>query len=156
MRTGEGTVPATGTDDRQAVTQLLRRINDAWLKGNPDDIERTLEACFHDDIVIKSPRFEPLAKGKRACIASYVDFIRQAEIHDYRLDDPAIDLYGATAVATYLWEINYALDGVDYRESGHDLFVLIRADGRWQAVWRAISPTRSGRAKGQTPASESE
>ena len=30
------------------------------------------------------------------------------------------------------------------RERGHDLFVFVKAEGKWRAVWRAMLPSASG------------
>jgi Domain of unknown function (DUF4440) len=127
-------------DDGEKIRLLLSRINDAWLKGRPDDLEHALEGCFHREAVIKGPGFQELGKGEQACIKSYADFVRQAEIRECRLSEPMIDLYGNTAVAAYEWKMTYALDGREYKEAGHDLFVLTKTQGRWQAAWRMLLP----------------
>ena len=78
---------------------------------------------------------------------SYVDFVRQAVIKKCELSDPVIDQSGDTAIATYAWEMTYELEGREYHESGHDLFVLARVEGRWQAIWRAMFPAQAGGAQ---------
>jgi Domain of unknown function (DUF4440) len=127
-------------DDGKQIRLLLGRITDAWLKGRPDDLDRALEGCFHREAVITGPSCQELGKGEQACIKSYADFVRQAEIRECRLSEPVIDLYGNTAVAACEWEMTYALDGHEYKEAGHDLFVLTKARGRWQAAWRMLLP----------------
>lgn len=126
--------------DQKAVRQLLGRINDAWLKGPPEEIARALEECFREDAAIRGAGFQEMGRGSVACIASYQDFARAAKIRQCHLGEPMIDLYGNTAVAAYSWEMTYSLDGREYQESGHDLFVLTRTQGRWQAAWRALLP----------------
>jgi len=124
---------------RQEIQLLLRKINDAWLKGRPEDIPHALSACFHPDICIKGPGFQQLAKGRDACVQSYQEFLQQAAIKACTLSDPEVDVYGDTAVATFKWDMTYVLNGQEYRESGHDLFVLSRLDGQWLASWRPCS-----------------
>jgi hypothetical protein len=126
------------TNDRDEIRLLLGKINDAWLKGIPDELPRVLGECFHDDMVVKGPDFQEAGRGKEACIRSYEDFLRQATVRECRLSEAAIDLSGNAAVATYSWEMTYGLGGQDYHESGHDLFVFTREDGKWLAVWRAV------------------
>jgi len=126
--------------DVEQIRDLLERVNDAWLKGRPDDLERALDGCFHPEAVIKGPGFRQMGKGERECIKSYADFVRQAEIRECTLSEPEIDVFGDTAVATYGWQMTYALDGREYKESGHDLFVLTKTPGRWQAAWRMLLP----------------
>ena len=73
-----------------------------------------------------------------------MDFVRQAKARSYKLSEPEIDHAGDTAIATYSWEMTYERGGQESHESGHDLFVLMRFQGRWQAVWRALLPVRAG------------
>jgi len=127
-------------NDTEQVRSLLGRINDAWLRGRPDDAGRALEGCFRRDAVIRGPGFQELGKGEEACIKSYEDFVRQAEIRECTLSEPTVDVFGDAAVATYAWQMTYALDGREYKESGHDLFVLTKRQGRWQAAWRMLLP----------------
>lgn len=58
----------------------------------------------------------------------------RAEVRECRLSEPVIDLYGNTAVAAYEWEMTYVMAGQEYSERGHDLFVLTKTQGRWQAA----------------------
>jgi hypothetical protein len=84
------------SDNEQAIRELLGRINDAWLKGRPEDIP----------------------------------------------PEPDVDIFGDTAIAVYAWNMTYELSGLEYRESGHDVFVFNRDQGRWLAVWRVMLPAR--------------
>ncbi len=131
---------STQENEREAVRLVVNRINDAWLKGRPEDIPPTLAECFEEDMTIKGPNFQEAARGKQAAIEGYVDFARRAEMRQCHLAEPAIEVYGDTAVATYFWQMTYLLDGREYEESGHDLFVLIRSGGGWRAVWRLLLP----------------
>ncbi|HMK31586.1 MAG TPA: nuclear transport factor 2 family protein [Terriglobales bacterium] len=131
---------AAASDDHQQIRLLLSKINDAWLRGGPEDIPLALNSCFHSDIRIKGPGFQEMATGKEACIRSYQEFLRQAQIRGCTLSEPAIDVYGDTAVATLRWDMTYALNGQEFSESGHDLFVFARIAGQWLAAWRAMLP----------------
>jgi hypothetical protein len=132
---------AVKRNDQEEIRLLLNQINNAWLKGAPDELPGLLKECFHDGMVIKGPGFQEMGRGKEVCVRSYMDFLRQAAVRQCTLSDPDIDLCGDTAVATYSWEMTYAMNGQDYHESGHDLFVLTRAEGRWRAFWRATLPS---------------
>lgn len=125
------------SEDRATLVELVKRINGAWRSGHTE----ALDDLFHDDMAIVGPGFVPLAKGRRACIASYEDFLRSAVVHDYSEAVPQMEIWGDTATATYGWEMTYTLEGQTYRETGHDVFVFARAEGRWRAVWRAMMPS---------------
>ena len=127
--------------DREEVRLLLDTINDAWLKGRPEDLADVLNRCFHNDMVIRGPDLRTVATGREACVRSYEEFLREATVRECTLSDPDIDLWGNTAVATYSWDMTYQMGGQVYHESGHDLFALARGRKGWRAVWRAILPS---------------
>ncbi len=134
-------MPAANSDQEQ-VRLLLQRINDAWLQGPVEQIPQKLEDCFHHQMVIRGPDFQELGRGKAACAKSYQDFLNQAKVHRCQLAEPHSDVAGDTAVAACAWEMTYELNGQTYTESGHDLFVFTRDQGRWLAVWRTLLPSR--------------
>ena len=69
---------------------------------------------------------------------SYVGFIKEAQISAFSQDKPDIQVTGDTAIATYGWTIQYKLEGKEYTEPGHDVFVFQRTNGKWLAIWRAM------------------
>ncbi|UCC72218.1 MAG: nuclear transport factor 2 family protein [Gemmatimonadota bacterium] len=125
---------------RKGIGDVLRRINQAWVKGNID----RLHELFHEDIVIAHPGFGRREAGRDACVASYRDFTAQAAVHEYQEEDPTIDVWGDTAVASYMFRIDYEIGGERYKESGFDLFVFLREGGNWRAVWRTLLPAPQG------------
>jgi hypothetical protein len=135
--------------DEEQVTLLLDRINDAWSGGYSQTLAPTLEECFHKDMVIRVGSFDTLASGRKACVQSYVDFVRQAKIIDCSFFLPRIDVYGDTAVAGYSWEMTYSIGSQEIHERGDDLFVFVRTAGRWQAAWRMLLPDDREGSTGQ-------
>ena len=116
------------------IRELIQQLNDAWVKGQPGQ----LASFFREDIVMALPGFAQRIEGRDACVASYEDFCRHAAILDLKLGEPIIDVFDKTAVATYAYEISYEMGGERFKASGRDLFVFIRQDDRWQAVWRTM------------------
>jgi uncharacterized protein (TIGR02246 family) len=116
------------------IRELIKQLNDAWVKGQPGELAR----FFPEDIVMALPGFAQRIEGRDACVASYEDFCSQASILDLKLAEPMIDVFGDTAVAAYAFEISYEMGGERFKDSGRDLFVFIRQDDRWQAVWRTM------------------
>jgi hypothetical protein len=129
-------------DDREAIRELIRRINEAWLNRRMVELDH----YFHEAMVGVAPGFQARSEGREACIKSYEDFMGAAVVDEFRESEPTIDLCGNTAVATFGWEMAWTMNGRSHRESGHDLFVFTREDGRWWTVWRTMLPTP---AKGQ-------
>ncbi|HLH09801.1 MAG TPA: nuclear transport factor 2 family protein [Terriglobales bacterium] len=129
-------------EDRQAIRKLIDTINHAWLNGPLDQMEVTLGACFHENMIIKGPGLRELCRGRTACARSYKEFVEQSNILDCKLSHAEIDVAGNTAAATYSWNMSYEMHGKRRRESGEDFFVFTRDDGRWWAHWRVILVTR--------------
>ena len=123
-------------DDRDAIQELIDRINDSWRNRRTAD----LRELFHESMVIVPPDLAGRVEGREACIKSYDDFLGVADVREYRASEPTVETWGETAVATFAWEMAWSMHGRPHRESGHDLFVFTRRDGRWWAVWRTILP----------------
>ena len=120
------------------IRDLIRTINNSWLSNNPEEVSKILTDCFHADMVIKGCDLKTMAKGRDECVRSYVGFIQQAQVKTFSQDKPEIQLTGDTAIATCGWTITYVLEGKEYTEPGHDIFVLQRANSKWLAIWRAM------------------
>ena len=116
------------------IRDLIDRINSAWLKGRPAD----LEPFFHEDIVIQPPGDSPRVHGRASCIESYEAFTRQAHVRQFTPGEAEIDVFGDTAVATYRYRVIYELDGQSYDETGGELLVVLRSGRDWRVAWRTI------------------
>jgi hypothetical protein len=120
--------PTGGAD----IRQLLSKLTEAWLKGHFEE----LAECFHEAAVIRGPALQELARGKEACVRSYEDFNREATVEEFQEPAPEIDIWGNTAAAVAPWTISYAMKGESFRESGKDLYLLVREGGQWLIVCR--------------------
>jgi hypothetical protein len=118
-----------------SVAETIERINDAWRTGCVD----ALHLIFDPGMVIVGPRYEALARGADACIASYRDFLRASIVREYRQSAVSIHETRPVAVATFSWEMEYEQGGRQSRERGTDLFVLRQEGDGWRAVWRAVT-----------------
>jgi len=133
--------PADVPSVADEIKQVIERINRAWREGRFDEIG----PCFHSRAVIVPPGFGGRVEGARACVKSYRDFTAAAKIQKCEERDFAVDTWGDTAVVSYRFEISYDMQGRRYDETGRDLMVLSRRDGRWRVVWRTLlsSPGQS-------------
>ena len=122
--------------DREEIRQILKDINEAWTKGNTDDLNK----YFHEDMIIAQPGFGIHGDGRNACVDSYKEFAGMASVQGLRESEHIVLVWGDTAVASYRFDIEYELDGQSHQDAGYDLFVFTRQDGNWLAVWRTILP----------------
>jgi len=116
------------------VRQALDAINQAWRDQRFDD----LSTLFDEDIVMRGPGLKEYGRGRQPVVQSYVQFMAQSKVIEYRESNHAIDLWGDTAVATYDWAMTYEQKGETKSEKGQDMFVFARTGGRWLAVLRLI------------------
>ncbi|MFC1554226.1 nuclear transport factor 2 family protein [candidate division KSB1 bacterium] len=118
----------------EIIQQILKKINNAWIQGNPKEMEE----FFHEDMVIAIPGGQRVCKGKNACIDSYSQFIKNSKIHTVKESEYCIDVWSSTAVASYSFEIDYEMNNKRYYEKGTDLFVFNLVNDKWLAVWRTV------------------
>ncbi len=128
--------PGKATGVEGEILQLLKEINETWVKGDP----KRLADFFHENMVIVHPDFTTRGEGREVCVQSYLEFCNNAKVLDFKEMNHAVDRYGDTVVATYRFEITYEMNGETYDETGWDLFVLVRREGRWLVAWRTLIP----------------
>ena len=116
------------------IRQLVKSINQTWLKGRPEE----LKAYFHPDIQFVNQNIETMGSGRRVCIESYQDFLKQAVILKYQESDPQVQVWGNSALARYTFQIEYEMAGKMFADSGVDLFLFTNQESRWLAVWRLM------------------
>ena len=116
------------------IQQVIQLLNDTWSKGNPRDLGN----FFREDIVMINPDFSQRTEGREACVASYEGFCKQAAILDLKIGEPVINVFNDTAIASYSWEIAYEMGGEQFNDTGRDIFLFVREDGKWMAVWRTM------------------
>jgi hypothetical protein len=121
---------------QQQIWHTVQKINKEWLNNKTEE----LAYYFHKDMVITGKDLHELSHNRAECIKSYKDFMMEAVVHDYKESDPIVNVIAYTAVISYKFDINYTMKGKTYQESGRDLFVMIKEDERWQAVWRTLLP----------------
>jgi hypothetical protein len=131
------------TTEQTEIRDVLARINGAWSKLRGEAMTAALNECFAEEVVMRGPGFVFLGKGRDTAVQSYHDFVNQAEVKSFLLDEPQVDVAGDTATAQYKWTMTYVLNGQEYTERGHDLFVFARRDRQWLAVWRALLPEQA-------------
>jgi hypothetical protein len=125
-------------DDRDAAVAVVRRINDAWLAGDPDAMADDL----HASVVLLPPDDGTRVEGRDAAIGSYRAFLATAVVRGWTDLGLTCDAVDATAVVRYRFELRWTTDGGERTDVGHDLWVLARQGGRWRAVWRTTTPIR--------------
>ncbi|MCL2830950.1 MAG: nuclear transport factor 2 family protein [Betaproteobacteria bacterium] len=120
----------------QEIWATVRALNDAWTKGNPDD----LAEFFHRDMIAITPTDRLRREGSAACIAGWKEFANTTRIRRWQETEPVIQVYGDSAVVAYYFEISFEMGGQVLETKGRDLFFFVRENGKWLAVADQFSP----------------
>jgi hypothetical protein len=123
-------------ETERELREQVESYDRCWLEGRPEDLRRFL----HPDAVFTGPNFERLAEGVDACVQSYVAFLAEAKVHDFKASDYVIDVADDSAIMTYRWTIDYQLGDTRSRESGQELLVWVGRRGKWLIAWRTQRP----------------
>ncbi len=136
-------------EDARVVAELIRTINEAWLEGRTEELHR----FFHDDMIIAGPNAAKMGEGREACVKSYTDFIDSAHIAHFDSKEVSVDVWGNAALAFYEFEITYKMHGMEYHETGRDVFLFTResATHPWLAVWRMVIPVEAHTEQAEEP-----
>ncbi|MCX5815122.1 MAG: nuclear transport factor 2 family protein [Proteobacteria bacterium] len=118
------------------VWETLRKLNDAWTKGDGKDLEN----FFHKDMVAITPTDRNRREGRDDCVAGWVGFLSMAKVHRWEEIDPKIQVYGDSAVVTYYFDMAFEAGGQMIEMSGRDMFIFVKEDGKWWAVADQFSP----------------
>lgn len=121
---------------KQDIWTTVRVMNDAWTKGNPEDLVR----YFHRDMVAITATDRNRVEGGTACVAGWKGFADATRIHHWREIDPLIHVYGNAAVVAYYFDMSFDMGGQTINMGGRDMFFFVKEEGRWWAVADQFSP----------------
>ena len=127
-------------DSHPDVEAVIRRIDRAWREKQFDGLDQ----CFAEHAVITGPEHAVFAEGRQACAESYREFARNASVLQYTESGHRLRVFGATAVYTFAWEMEYRREGGSKLERGTDQLVLTHRDGAWQVAFRQITFAPAG------------
>ena len=125
-------------DHRAEVRHTLQRISAAW----QDRRYQELAILFDENIVMVLPGLSARIEGRAAVVDSYMEFMEHSAVGDYWEDEPTIDVWGDTAIASYRWEMTWVSGGISESAAGYDVFTFSRrtdGDQAWRAVWRTMA-----------------
>lgn len=121
---------------KNEIWTTVRAMNDAWTKGNPDDLSQ----FFHKNMVAITATGRERVEGGEACVAGWKGFSNAARIHRWEEVDPVIHVYGDSAVVAYYFDMSFDMGGNTINMGGRDMFFFVKEDGKWWAVADQYSP----------------
>ena len=125
-------------DHRAEVRHTLQRISAAWQNRRYQE----LAVLFDEDIVMVLPGLSARIEGRAAVVESFMEFMERSAVSEFWEDEPTIDVWGDTAIASYRWEMTWVSGGITESAAGYDVFTFSRrtdGDQAWRAVWRTMA-----------------
>jgi len=121
---------------KSEIRQTVERINKVSRKG---DIEALTHFC-HKDVVIVPPGFVRRAEGRDTYLKSVEDFCAIGTVLEYKELSMKIDVFGDVAVVYYSYETKWKMEDKTFNETGNNVMVLSRNEGKWLLIWRTLIP----------------
>lgn len=115
---------------QREVWATIRALNDAWTKGNPDDLAN----YFHRNMVAITSTDRLRRESGVDCIAGWKAFADATTIYHWQEVDPVIHVYGDAAVVAYYFDISFDMNGQTIHSDGRDMFFMVKEEGRWWVV----------------------
>ena len=126
----------SNNDWKDEIRQTVEGINEASRKG---DIEALKHFC-HKDVVIVPPGFVQRAEGRDTYLKSVEDFCATGSVLEYKELSVKIDVFGNVAIVYYSYETKWKMEDKTFNETGNDVMVLNRNEGKWLLIWRTLIP----------------
>lgn len=117
---------------RLEIEQVLESIAHAWRHHRLGELGDFLD----DDVVFVAPGFRERLVGRAPLVERFRRFLDEATITEYVERDLTVDVFGDTAVATFLWEMEWDFEASTFRQRGHDVVVLTQRAQGWRVVFR--------------------
>lgn len=121
---------------KQEIWSTVRAMNDAWTKGNPDDLTK----FFHRNMVAITATDRNRLDGGAACVAAWKRFCDAARIYRWEEIDPTIEVHGSSAVVAYYFDMSFDMGGRTIDMGGRDMFFFVKEGESWWAVADQFSP----------------
>ena len=93
------------------VAGVVRAINDAWTHGRTEELHRLVRP----DVVQALPILRDRVTGAEAYVRGYNEFLASSVVHEFAAEEPVVDVFGSTAVATCSYAIEYEHGGRRWR-----------------------------------------
>lgn len=119
---------------QEAVLAAMRQIHQASL--NP--VGAGMTELLHPEFTIGSPGLDAPPASREDYVAAIAGFWSGATLVEFRDTHLAVQVTGATAIATLAVELTVDREGVGSRSTWRDVWVFTQEQDRWLAVWRTI------------------
>jgi hypothetical protein len=135
IHTFDPNVP-TSSEDRLAVEICLHKVLDSAKFGNAEEL-----ASYHlyGPKFTKYDDFEPLDRQEAEEARAGEDAITEVDNFTYKVDDLRIDVFGPTAIATFVLNYAFDSDGDHIAVRARSTLVLVLDGLQWKIAHEHLS-----------------
>lgn len=135
-----------GIDDPCETDQLavIARVREIFAAAQAKEFDRLAGYHLYGPKFTKFDDFDPLERQDAASAReSEEDGLDAVTDFRYDLEDLKVDVFGTTAVTTFVLDYGFAVDGETIDARARATLVLINDDGRWRIVHEHFSAFKS-------------
>ena len=120
---------------KKEIEDFLDDFNSAWSNGD----ENALRVLMDPDIIFLSPDKKTELRGREECLDTISEYMKNAETKMYTPRGLSVNLWNNnTAVVNMDYYIEYIYKGLHNKETGRELWTLIKKNDEWKLVYRAL------------------
>ena len=140
---GDGGQLATGDDEADQLA-VADRLQEIFAAAQAKDFDRLAGYHLYGPKFTKFDDFEPLHR-QDADLARETEEEGLGGVTDFRytLEDLKIDVFGATAITTFILDSGFVVDGETIETRARGTLVLIDDGGGWRIAHEHFSPFKS-------------
>ncbi len=140
---GDGGKVIAGRDEADQLA-VADRVQEIFEAARVKDFDRLAGYHLYGPKFTKFDDFEPLDR-QDAAVAQKAEEEGLGGVTDFRytLEDLKIDIFGATAITTFILDSGFVVDGETIDTRARGTLVLINEGGGWRIAHEHFSPFKS-------------
>lgn len=134
-----GEAGSAGGGEKDALYSTVRRIDNSWVTGNPEEILKSSNKSGVFLIGDYSPFY---IAGAEAVKVHFADFYKTSNVKSLKEQDPLVKIWGAVAAVYFAFDLDYNLGGKTRRSPGRAVYTFTKSGGsagRWAMAACAAS-----------------
>lgn len=122
---------SAGGGEKDALYAEVKRINTAWLSGDPTAVLKNANKSGLFLIGDYSPYF---ITGTEEIKQHFADFYKTSKVNSIRSLDPVVQIFGDSAAVYFNFDLDYVLGGKPRRAPGRAIYTFVRGEGTSRAA----------------------
>ncbi len=117
---------SAGGGEKDTLYSTVRRIDSAWVTGDPGEI---LKRANQSGVFLIGDYSPFYIAGARAVKEHFADFYKTSKVKALREQDPLVKVWGSVAAVYFNFDLDYNLGGKDRRSPGRAVYTFTKGRG---------------------------